>query len=223
MKNNQILSDKQEEFINYLIQHNDRDKNRLPAIGEISKELGVSAACLREQLELAKNLGLINIQPRKGIEVLPYRFTPAVIKSLYYAIKIDRSYFNQFSDIRNHLEKSFFNEAAQLLDDKDISDLNELTERARTKLMGDPVQIPHIEHRQYHLLIYSQLNNTFLNGMLEAYWDTYEMVGLDVYTDLAYLESVWEYHQRIVDDIEGKDFDAAYDQLIEHMKLIYQR
>ena len=223
MNKNQILTDKQEEFINYLIQHNGKDDKKIPAINEISKELGVSTACLREQIELAKNMGLIRLQPRKGIEILPYSFTPAVIKSLYYAIKVDKSYFDQFSEMRNHLEKSFFIDAVKLLNDNDIAELKRLIKTAVNKLRGEPIQIPHNEHRRYHLLIYRQLKNVFLNGMLEAYWDMYEMAGLDVYTDLDYLESVWEFHRRIAECIERKEFIAAYDMQIEHMQLIYQR
>lgn len=223
MNKKSILSDKQEEFINYLIRKRQDPNARIPAIGAISEELGISAACLREQMELAKNLGLIAIQPRKGIEILPYSFTPAVIKSLYYAVKIDKNYFTQFSDLRSHLEKSFFIEAVSLLSTSDIQELKALTQSAKNKLLSDPIQIPHSEHRKYHMLIYKQLNNIFLNGMLEAYWDTYEIVGLDVFTDLKYLEDVWNYHQRIIDNLTLEKFNIAYELLIEHMQLIYQR
>ena len=223
MNKYQILSDKQEEFINYLIQKKQESDRNIPSIGEISKELGLSTACLREQMELAKNLGLIKVQPRKGIEILPYSFTPAVKKSLYYAIKIDRSYYEQFSELRNHLEKSFFKEAALLLTKSDIDELHTLTITAKKKLLGNPIQIPHIEHRKYHVLIYKELKNTFLNGMLETYWDTYEMVGLDVYTDLDYLESVWNYHQKIVEKLKLNQYEDAYELLVNHMQLIYKR
>lgn len=223
MNSTKIFSDKQEEFIDFLIQKQKTDDNDIPSIGAISRELGISTACLREQMELARNLGLIKAQPRKGIEILPYSFTPAVIKSLYYAIKMDKSYFDQFSELRNHLEKSYFKEAANALQAEDLQNLMELTEKAQKKLHGNPIQLPHTEHRRYHVLMYNRLNNTFLNGLLEAYWDTYEMVGLDVYTDLNYQESVWEYHQNIVHHLKEKQIDKAYQLLLEHMQLIYQR
>ena len=219
----QVFSDKQEIFINYLIEKTKGKDQAVPSIGEMSQALGWSKACLREQIELAKNLGLIKIQPRKGIEILPYRFTPAVKKSLYYAIKVNRSYFEQFSEIRNHLERSFFKEAALSLTQSDFDELDHLTQSAEKKLLGNPIQIPHSEHRKYHLIIYRELNNTFLNGMLEAYWDTYEMVGLDVYTDLDYLNAVWDYHHKIVEHLKDKQIEDAYELLVDHMQLIYQR
>ncbi len=223
MNKKTFLSEKQEDFIDFLIEKQQTPEAPMPSIGAISKELGISTACLREQMELARNLGLITTQPRKGIEILPYSFTPAVIKSLYYAIKTDQSYFEQFSELRNHLERSFFMEAVQALTPQDLQDLAQLTRTAQEKLQGNPIQLPHTEHRRYHLSIYQRLNNTFLSGLLEAYWDTYELVGLDVYMDLAYHESVWKYHQAIVDNLQQADFEAAYQLLLEHMQLIYQR
>ena len=52
-----------------------------------------------------------------------------------------------------------------------------LIERALEKLRGTPVQVPHEEHRKLHLMIYSRLDNPFVTGILEAYWDAYEAVG----------------------------------------------
>lgn len=226
MNKQAIFSEKQEEFIDLLIQKQKAsapDMASLPSIEAISKELGFSTACLREQMELARNLGLIKTQPRKGIEIQDYRFTPAVSRSLYYAVKLDRTYFEQFSDVRNHLEKIYFREAAALLHESDIKSLAQLTLKAQKKLHGMPVQIPHEEHRQYHLLIYQPLQNTFLNGLLEAYWDMYELIGLDVYTDLSYLEKVWNFHERVLEKLEQHDIEKAYQILIDHMQLIYQR
>jgi GntR family transcriptional repressor for pyruvate dehydrogenase complex len=223
MNKRSFLSDKQEDFIDYLIEKQQSPGSAIPSIGAISAELGISTACLREQMELARNLGLITTQPRKGIEIQPYSFTPAVIKSLYYAIKTNRSYFEQFSELRNHLERSFFIEAAKALNTENLEELAQLTRTAREKLQGNPIQLPHAEHRRYHLLIYKGLHNTFLDGLLEAYWDTYELVGLDVYMDLAYHESVWKYHETIIQNLQKGDLEAAYQLLLDHMELIYQR
>jgi len=218
-----IFSDKQEEFIDYLIAVSSKSGQEIPSIQTMSQELGVSQACLREQMELARNLGLIKTQPRKGIEILPYRFTPAVVKSLYFAIKLTQEYFSQYSELRNHLEKAFFKEAALLLEASDLDELEELVSSAHKQLYGKPIQLPHQEHREFHLMIYKRLENIFLNGLMEAYWDMYELVGLNVYADIDYLESVWDYHGRIVKSIRQNEVNEAYELLINHMNLINQR
>jgi DNA-binding GntR family transcriptional regulator len=51
----------------------------------------------------------------------------------------------------------------------------------------------------------------------------YELVGLDNFTDLSYLEKVWDYHGRIIMMISNGEYKKAYKLLEEHINLIYQR
>ena len=223
MKNNHILSIKQSAFIEYLLAFAQDGKTNIPPIKQIGQELGLSTPCVREQMELARNLGIIEVQPRKGISLMPYDFSSAVVKSLYYAIKSDIDYYHQYSELRNQLEKSFFVESAKMLDNLDIFTINSIVQRAIDKLNSNQIQIPHQEHRSFHLQIYCKLENVFVKGLLKSYWDMYELVGLDLFTDLSYLEKVWDYHGRIIMMIESGEYKKAYQLLEEHINLIYKR
>ena len=85
------------------------------------------------------------------------------------------------------------------------------------------VKIPHGEHRQLHLGIYRRLDNPFVLGILEAYWEAYEAVGLNVFADYDYLQHVWSYHQRMVDSIRAGNLPDGYQALVEHKDLLYHR
>lgn len=215
------------DFLNYLASTNDvtagTETDSLPPINEISKELGISVASVREQLEVAKALGLVDVRPRTGIRRLTYSFSPAVKQSLSYAIALDRASFDTYSDLRNQIETAYWYKAVRLVTPEDLAQLQSLIERAWGKLRGTPIQIPHTEHRQLHLLIYSRLNNVFVLGILEAYWDAYEAVGLNVYADYDYLQEVWTYHQSMVDAIQTGDYELGYKALTEHIDLLYHR
>ena len=64
----------------------------------------------------------------------------------------------------------------------------------------------------------------FVLGLLEAYWDAYEAVGLNVFAGgYEYLEEVWQYHQRMVEAICKNDFEAGYEALVKHTDLLYHR
>ena len=65
--------------------------------------------------------------------------------------------------------------------------------------------------------------NPFVSGILEAYWEAYEAVGLNLYADYSYLEQVWNYHRQMVDSICNGDFDAGYQALVEHKDMLYHR
>jgi DNA-binding FadR family transcriptional regulator len=211
------------EFMRYLAAHQANGSGGLPPLSELSAELGIGVSALREQLEVARALGFVEVRPRTGTRRLRYDFLPAVRQSVGYAIALDETYFERYADLRKHVEAAYWFEAARQLTDEDKVRLQDILARAWKRLRGSPVQIPHEEHKQLHLAIFSRLDNPFVHGILQAYWEAYEAVGLNVYTDLDYLEEVWQYHQRMVDAICAGDFEAGYKALIEHTDLIHHR
>jgi DNA-binding FadR family transcriptional regulator len=209
------------EFMQYLASHEQAEQS-LPALTALSAELGVSVASLREQLEVARALGLVEVRPRTGIRRQPYSFSPAVRQSLQYALALDKNNFIAFADLRRHVETAYWHEAVKLLLPEDHNALQALLTRAWEKLRGTPIEIPHPEHRELHLIIYRRLNNPFVTGLLYAYWDAYETVGLNFFTDYNYLTEVWNYHQKMVDAICENDVEAGFKALTEHSDLINQ-
>jgi DNA-binding FadR family transcriptional regulator len=210
-------------FLTHLASESTNGEKSLASLTDMSATLGISVATLREELQVARALGLVEVKPRTGIKILPYQFTPAVSQSLSYAVSVDRKMFREFSDLRSHVEASYWYQAVSALTDEDITDLEAIIEAAFQKLNSDPIQIPHKEHRQLHLMIYSRMGNIFVRGILESYWDIYEAVGLSVYEDRKYLERVWTYHQQMVEAIANEDFLTGYQSLIAHMDLLFQR
>jgi len=224
MFHNRTASDSLSEFLRYLAHHEDANGQRIPALTDLSRELGVSMASLREQLEVARALGLVEVRPRTGTKRLPYSFTPAVRQSLRYALILNNENFRKYSELRNHIESAYWFEAVQLLTEADKQELQTLVFYATEKLNGTPIRIPHEEHRKLHMVIYQRLENPFVTGLLEAYWDAYESVGLNVFTGgLSYLEDVWEYHTQMVQAICDNNYEAGYQALIQHTDLLYHR
>lgn len=211
------------EFMRYLASHAEAERG-LPPLKDLSEQLGISVASLREQLEVARALGLVEVRPRLGTKRREYSFTPAVRQSLRYALALNDEHFRKFSELRNHVETAFWYEAVEKLTEEDKQDLQSLVKRAVDKLHRDPIQVPHEEHRNLHLFIYRRLENPFVTGILEAYWDAYEAVGLNVFVgDLHYLLEVWKYHQKIVEAISNGDYKSGYEALVTHTDLLYKR
>jgi DNA-binding FadR family transcriptional regulator len=212
------------DFLQYLAGHQELE-NGLPTLTELSQELGVSIASLREQLEVARALGLVDVKPGRGkTRRRPYSFTPTVRQSLRYALALDNEHFRKYAELRNHVESAFWHQAVQKLTEQDKKDLQSLMARAWEKLRGTPTQVPHEEHRNLHLKIYSRLENPFVTGILEAYWEAYESVGLNVFAGgYEYLKEVWQYHQEMVEAICTGNFEAGYQALVRHTDLLYHR
>src|SRR5688500_13663924 len=183
------------EFLRHLASEEKADNGR-PTLNELIQELAVSVASLREQLEVARALGLVEVKPgRGGTRRRAFSFTPAIRQSLGYALALGDGHFEKYSELRNHVEFAYWHEAVQKLTDKDKEELQTLVTRAWDKLRRTPIQVPHEEHRALHLLIYSRLENPFVTGILEAYWDAYEAVKLNIFAGgYEYLQERSEEH-----------------------------
>lgn len=211
-------------LLNYIVEQNLQPGDQLPPLNELSAQLGINVGKLREQLEVARALGLVDVRPRTGIRFREYDFLPALRLSLLFALALDKHYFIAFTELRNHLEVAFWHEAVARLTEADKAALSELCRQARQKLNSQPfIQIPHQEHRKFHMGIFAHLDNPFVKGLLEAYWEAYEAVELNTYADLAYWQEAWTYHEKILRHILENDFEAALQAFIEHTQLLRHR
>ncbi|MBX3038674.1 MAG: FadR family transcriptional regulator [Anaerolineales bacterium] len=211
------------EFLRYLASHQEAD-DKLPSLNELSKELNISVASLREQLEVARALGFVEVKPKTGTRRLEYSFAPAVRQSLGYALALNDEHFKKFAEMRNHLEAAYWYEAVKLLTEEDEAELKNILNKAWEKLNGANIQVPHEEHRKLHLMIFSRLDNPFVIGVLEAYWGAYEAVGLNMYAgSYEYLQEVWKYHQVMIESICSNQFEVGYQALVKHTDLLYHR
>ena len=216
-----MLRDKvNSEFLGHLIDQGIEPGERLPALTELSKELGVSVGKLREQLELARQLGFVSVRPRLGTRRESFDFYPAVRASLMFGLATGDATFDQFSQLRQTIETSMWHQAVTELQQKDKQRLHELVVKAREKLQDEPVHIPNNEHRELHLTIFSRLNNPFVQGLLQAYWDAYEATELTRFADYQYWLDVWSYHERIVEAICQNEFESGRQLLLEHFRLL---
>ncbi|MEZ4582178.1 MAG: FCD domain-containing protein [Caldilineaceae bacterium] len=211
------------EFIRYIFEQGYRPGDRLPSLSDLSAEIGISVGKLREQLEVARTLGLVEASPRRGIICTDYTFVPAVRLSLLAAMAMDRDNFDAFSGLRVHLETAYWNEAVALLTDDDKRYLRELVDGAKEMLNQPRVQIPFHEHRELHLAIFRRLDNPFVLGLLEAYWDAYEAVEAQHLRRLSLsdrrvgLSRTHCRRHQAGDPAQGKQL------LVEHMQLLSNR
>jgi DNA-binding FadR family transcriptional regulator len=213
------------DLLNYIVKQGFQPGDRLPTISELQDpdNLGISVSKVREQLEVARALGLVDVRSKTGTRLKEYSFTPTVRLSLFFALATDLRYFEMFSELRTHLEVAFWHEACGLLTDADKTQLRAYIDAANSKLNAPRIRIPSEEHRSFHLTIFKHLENPFVMGLLEAYWDAYEAVELNRYADYSYHQQVWNYHERILDAICAGDFDAAQTAFIEHTHLLHHQ
>lgn len=216
MSQNRINS----SFLRYLIDNQIMAGDSLPTLQEISSELGISVGKLREQLEVARHLGLVSVRPRIGMQREPFDFFACVREGMLFALGSGEGSFDQFSQMRQSIEIGLWAEAVTQLTPADIDLLDDTVAQAWAKLSGNPVRIPAKEHRQLHLTIFSRLDNPFVQGILTAYWEAYELNERTRHTEYQYWLDVWGYHERIVKAIRRGSVEESRQLLIEHFALL---
>lgn len=214
------LTNLDSDFLRYLIEHDIEVHDKLPTLTNISKEMGISVGKLREQLEHARTLGLVSVKPRVGTRRQPFDFGTVVLPGLLFALASGEVTFAQLSELRRGIEMTFWDQAVRRLLPEDLDRMQQLLSDARAKLNGSRIQIPHIEHRAFHLTIFGRIDNPLILGLLTAYWDAYDAVELTRYQSYAYWQEVWGYHERIADAIAGQRFDEGRQILIDHFNLL---
>ncbi len=201
----------------------DDEPVKLPSLGDLAKEMGISRGKLREELIAAQAYGVIEMRPGDGTYVRPFDFYAAIRPAVLYSIACDRTNFEAFRKLRAYLEVAFWDEATQALDQEDLDELDRIVESAQRKLVGTPIRIPHAEHRQLHLAIFAKLDNPFVQGLLRAYWDAYEAVELHHYFELTYYEEMWSSHRAMVDALRAHRPYEGKETLIKHFSILENR
>lgn len=214
------MSRLESEFLNYILAQEVGPGERLPTLSEMSQEIGISVGKLREQLEVARSFGLVSVQPRLGTRREAFDFLPAVRESALFALASKEATFRHFSEVRRALETALWPDAVARLTPEDKAALQLIVDRAFEKLEGDPAHIPSAEHRALHLTIFRRLDNPFVRGLLEAYWDIYENSQLTRLASYAYWLEVWRYHREIVNAICAGEMEEGLRLLIEHFQLL---
>lgn len=215
-----LLKKLDSKFLNYLIEKQVSPGDKLPPLSDIGSELGISVGKLREQLEVARALGLVSVRPRVGIQRRPFNFAPAVLQSVLFGLAMGEASFEQYSQLRRAVETSFWHEAVVLLTPADKEELREIVEKAWQRLRGEPRHVPNGEHRQLHLKIFCRLKNPFVQGILSAYWDAYEASELTRFMQYQYWTAVWQYHEQIVAALCQNEFEKGRQLLIDHFSLL---
>ena len=197
-----------------------RQDEPIPSISELSTQLGISTASVREQLEVPKELGFVEVRTRTGIQTHDFCLRRPLTLSMTYGLRVDPDLFQEYASLRRQLEIAYWYEACALLEKSHIQELQILEERANWKINQNPVMLPTIEHRKFHLTIYRPLNNRVLNSVLETYWDLYEASGINFFRNHEYLETVWSYHRQILEAIASKAYEKGYEALVTHFDLM---
>jgi DNA-binding FadR family transcriptional regulator len=197
-----------------------KEGKSIPSIAQLGIDLGLSNASVREQLEVARQLELVEVKTKTGIQVTPFSVKPAICLASRYALDINPDLIWEMYSVRQQLELSYWQKAVVKLGREEVEQLGHIIDSAFHKIHNRPIIIPVEEHRDFHLTIYRPLNNTFLQSLLESFWTLFQDSENRLYSDQISLETVWDYHKKIFKAIDSKEYEMGYDALLTHFDIV---
>ena len=123
------------DFLRHLLEEGYQPGDRLPALNDLSQQVGVSVGKLHEQLEVARALGLVEASPRRA---LPERIMNC--GRPYALVCLPRWHWTRSTSSRlaacaAHLEYAYWDEAVALLTETDRYHLCQLVTEAQVMLI----------------------------------------------------------------------------------------
>jgi DNA-binding FadR family transcriptional regulator len=210
------------DLLDYLAEAH-QTKTPIPSIPELSNQLGISVASVREQLEVARRLGFVDVKTKVGIQTREFCLNPLLELGIGYGAKVQPHLLDALRDLRKHIEISYWHETAPQLTSLEVQRLHNIVDDALIKISHEPKYMPAQEHREFHTQIFLHLDNAIAASILETFWNMTAETERVMVHDPVYLQNVWSYHRRIADALASRDFERGYQWLIEHMDLVKQR
>jgi GntR family transcriptional repressor for pyruvate dehydrogenase complex len=180
---------------------------RLPSQRELSRDLGVSRATLREALSVLETLGLVQVAPRKGVFVgtakdgagtrrtrwrFAARYSEQEVFELRYTLETSAARFAALSSDRDHVEKL-------------AETITRMKEAGKDR---DAAQYANSDFDFHHLIIQTAGNRLLADLHAGIRPLVIETQRLPLYHPAEFWEPIRE-HERILDALRLQDPDGA--------------
>ncbi len=213
-KNERLYVQVSREIKNFLLLHNIKEGDRLPSEAELSKELGVSRATIREAIVALEVSGVLTVKRNVGAIVL--NLSEELHPQLFNS---EAGPFEQIQ-VRILLEP----EAARLAAIHRTIQQCDLMEQAIEKMVGENRAGFETEEgdMQFHLVIAKASGNSLLESHIENLWEMrnrgklWPQLQQSVDVNIMRPRAVFQ-HMRILESIRAGNPDGAQQTMLQHL------
>ncbi len=207
----------QDRIKRFIIDHEYQPGDLMPSETELMRTLGISRGSLREAMKALQTLGVI--ETRHGHGTYVGRFSlDHLVDGLTFRIRSERDQslhaVRELLELREILESSLVARVARRLSDDDFLTLNDLVSQMEAR--GARGEMFSYEDRAFHRALYRPLNNTLVVQLLEAFWDIFYVVRVELPGTAPHPELTARHHRQILEALMAGDAVAASTAMTEH-------
>ncbi|HEY8181987.1 MAG TPA: FadR/GntR family transcriptional regulator [Thermoanaerobaculia bacterium] len=195
---------------------------KLPAERDLAKKLNVSRVSVREAYRSLAELGLLSVKrgAEGGAFIADFDHEP-VTRSLSLMLRLGRTSHEELTEARVLLEPPIARLAALRANAEDIRRLEELVEKQEAAIKGNGN--PRRYDLQFHRLVADCTKNLpliiVMNSLADLALEAFARI--DIGTDVK--RHTVDFHQKVIDAIRRRDSEAAYQEMLRHVRDVQSR
>jgi GntR family transcriptional repressor for pyruvate dehydrogenase complex len=197
---------------------------RLPSERDFAARIGVSRPVLHEALVDLDAKGLVQILPRRGVFVSDYRRSGslAMLSSLlaYHEGKLDPAFLQSMLDMRLMVETETARLAALNRTAEQMSEFRALLVQEEQAAGGNPQTLTDLDF-SFHLSIAIASGNLVYPLIINSFQGVYTSLTGEFfrkYDDTPVVETVRQFHARLVEAFENQNAESARNVMVEMLK-----
>ncbi|CAN5594583.1 FadR/GntR family transcriptional regulator [soil metagenome] len=202
----------QAELKNYIRDHNLGPGDRLPSEGDLAELFGVSRGAIREATRSLQTLGVIKALHGNGLYVAAFSFKP-ILEQLPYGLAHGGTQFAEILQAREALEMGLMPAVAALATKEDLDRCAALADRMEELEAAGQSSMD--VDRDFHLSLYTSLDNSLVNNLIEIFWELYRRLDGSLPT-VGNVGHHAPLHTAIVDALRHDDAALAMLRMREH-------
>lgn len=196
----------------YIIDNNLQPGDVLPPEQALCEQYGVSRNVLREALKGLSAMGIIKGCPGKGNIVQPFSVNALIDNVLFCASQNNADIIAQLLDIRKKLELAYMKAAYETLTPPDIRHIRDVLERIKSE--WDKSIYFHADDREFHMALFSRIDNAALHAIFSSIWDIDE--NFQVAKKMRHMGRTIAKHENIVLALEERNQEAFEAAMLVH-------
>lgn len=204
----------------YIIANNLQPDDPLPSEPQLSEQLGVSRAVVRESLRSLEALGVIYSRRGAGRYVSRFNLDP-ILDNLSYGMLFDVEDLQEIIAVRERLEVGFIADAIAALDEETLLQMRAAIDTMHRKGVAGADFL--VEDLTFHRLLYRVTGNRLLIKLLDIFRVVYQNLHQQSLGMARDLETELQNHENLLQAIEARDVPLAQQRMRIHFDGIKER
>lgn len=195
----------------------------LPTEERFAEEIGVGRLSLREALKALDSLGIVETRHGEGVFVKAFSFD-AILDNLPYAMAMTDAQVRNLLYARSYLELGAVPDVVKYIKAENLTKLRGLAEEMVRKAKASQAFAG--EDREFHVEMFSCLNNEFLNSLIDMFWRAFNKMnntGSKEAIERWILEARAADHMYIVEMLEQRDTFGLLSAHRKHFQHLFSR